>query len=110
MEYIMKKLLLLLLFTFAIVGCSKISSTGTYTLSSPEQYKLNSLNKVETRQKFSTFYDLNGDETILPNQQTIDIDSVNLGDTVTVKFNTMKGQINTTSGDQVEMNSLNSTN
>ena len=107
MEYIMKKLLLLLLFTFAIIGCSKNSSTGTYTLSSSEQNILQSLNEVETAEL--TSYDLNGDETILPQQQTIDIDSVNLGDTVTAKFNTLKGQISTTSGDQVEINILNST-
>ena len=84
------------------------AENSEYTPTTDEVNLIQSLNKAETVE-FSTFYDLNGDETTLAHQQTIDIDSINLGDTVTINWNTLKGQISTTSGDQVEMNIINST-
>jgi hypothetical protein len=120
MEDIMKKLLYLL-FLLVFVGCSSSSSSSsdstdsstndpdivqTYTLTNAEEALFNSISGQEVGDVNKAF-DTDGEETSVFFQQTVDINSLQVGDSATFKLNTLNSLITNTDGATVSMNSLN---
>ena len=101
----MRKVILNILVVFLIVGCSS-SSDSTYTLTNAEEGLFNSISGQELGQTHKSF-DTNGEETSLLFQQTLDINSLQVGDSAILKYNTIIAPITNTDGETVILNTLN---
>ena len=94
----MNKILYLLLLLF-FTGCSlrpttttiysnTPNTTQTYNLTSDEIAMFNSIVGQEF-EWFNKSFDTNGDESLMFFQQTVDINTLEVGDSVTINYNTL---------------------
>ena len=102
----MKKYILII-FLILKTGCSS-SHNSTYTLTDTEKQLFYSIQNQDMKSAPHQVVDKDGNVTKLRFQQTIDINTLNIGDTITTKQNMIRRLLSDHNGNNVRINILNS--
>ncbi|MEC8677670.1 MAG: hypothetical protein VXX85_02315 [Candidatus Margulisiibacteriota bacterium] len=96
----------LLIFFILKIGCSS-NYNSSYTLTDFEKELFYSIQNQDMTSATQQVFDEDGNVTTLKFQQTIDINTLNIGDTITTKRNMINSLLSDHNGNRVSVNVLN---